>query len=369
MQAGNFKTLLKHLFAIRPVKDYSDEMWHFYTPSPKSKKKWLYQSFVKYQDTIYWTIHCEMQLEFDLKKGTLKEGQSFSSFRATEFDIPAVMNSCIKTLKKVRGDWVGYHRWLLRTLPKQYRFGLVQRRILWDLLSDLYRPDLELPQKEYDLLMKVFDGQERLTSELALPSPPSLNTYLEYCRVGYLANLKKNKSYVGESKTGMEMYKAMADGRDEGLMDIPVGSPEALVKWYHSGRSGGHPWEICRGGNTTHIDLGVYSENDKWFIFLNGNSTGRMLETSRMALAFHKLKMPFRWFHFKDVRLKMEGRDNIGIIPEYHSLHRANQLFEEKDQVFDCLYLYDLGRAKRQIDKFITFLPLEPLYPWNAQRK
>lgn len=217
--------------------------------------------------------------------------------------------------------------------------------------------------------MNIFLRQEGQTDNLALITPPKLSTYLDYCRIAYLANFKKYKSNIKKNMTGMEMYKAMADGRHEGLVEVDPDSADALKTWYHSGRGGGHPWEICRGGNTTHINLGVLNENDKWFIFLEGNSTGRMLETARMALAFHKKKMPFRWFHAGDIRLKMEGQDNIGIIPSCHSLHRANQLFDEKDHVFDCIHWNDLGAHKRKAMDFVTWLPLDPLYPNGDRRK
>lgn len=99
----------------------------------------------------------------------------------------------------------------------------------------------------------------------------SLSTYLNYCRMAYLANLNKYKSHVSKEMSGLEMYKAMADGRHEGLVDLPEDSTEAIIKWYHSSRFGGHPWEICRGGNTTHIALGILEERGKWFILSGQN--------------------------------------------------------------------------------------------------
>lgn len=363
----NFRSLLEHLFKFQPIKECSDEIWRFYIPSPHNKKKWLHQHFTKYQNTIYWIINNDIQLEFDLEKETLKEGGSFS-FHFEEYNILALIRSCLRIFKEAGKNWLEYHHTLLRTLPKKYRFGLIQRRILWDIMPDIYRPDLELAAEEYKLLMDIFDQQDRSSDTLAISSP-TLRTYLDYCKVAYLANFKEGKSNIKKQMSGLEMYKAMADGRHEGLIDILPYSSEDLVKWYHSGRGGGHPWEICRGGNTTHIDLGILHEYDKWFIFLNGNSTGRMLETARMALAFHRKKMPFRWYGFKDVQLKMEGRDNVGIIPEFHSLHRANQLFDGKDNVFDCLHYDDLGAAKIQAKNFITFFSLEPLYPKKARQK
>lgn len=360
-----FRLLLEHLFKFQPFKECSDEIWRFYMPSPHNKRKWLHQHFTKYQNVIYWVINNDIQLEFDLKKETLKEEHSFS--HSEGYDVSTLIKSCIRILKEAEKNWLDYHRKLLRTLPKKYRFGLIERKILWDIMPDIYRPDLELAAKEYKFLTEVFNQQEKFSDTLAISSP-TLQTYLDYCKVAYLAIFKKCKSYIKKQMPGLDMYKAMADGRHEGLIDIKPDSTEDLIKWYHSGRGGGHPWEICRGGNTTHIDLGILHEYDKWFIFLNGNSTGRILETARMALAFHKKKMPFRWYGFRDVRLKMEGCDNIGIIPENYSLHRANQLFDDKDKVFDCLRYNDLGPAKTRAKNFITFLPLEPLYPKTSRQ-
>ncbi len=364
----DFKLLLEQLFKFQPVKECADEIWRLYVPPQNNKQRWLHLHFTKYQNTIYWIIDNDVQLEFDLKKEMLNEKEC-PSFCSEEHDFSALIKSCIKTLKAVEKDWLNCHRSLLKKLPEKYRFGLIERRILWEIVSDIYRPDLELAANEYELLMEIFDRQEMALSDaLAIPSP-TLRTYLDYCKVAYLSNFAKTQSHVKKQMSGLEMYKAMADGRHEGLIDISMDSSEELAAWYRSGRGGGHPWEICRGGNATHIDLGVLHENGKWFVFLNGNSTGRMVETARMALAFYKRKMPFRWVGFNDVRLKMEGRDNIGIIPERYSLHRANQLFENNDRVFDCLHYDDLGAAKKSARGFITFLPIEPLYPKEARLK
>jgi len=92
----NFEELLAHLFDFKPVKKYSDDIWHFYTPSSRHKRKWLIQNFTKYQDTIYWMIHSDTQMEFDLKKRELKTGER--SFHSTEnHDVSAVIQSCIQT--------------------------------------------------------------------------------------------------------------------------------------------------------------------------------------------------------------------------------------------------------------------------------
>ena len=58
------------------------------------------------------------------------------------------------------------------------------------------------------------------------------------------------------------------------------------------GGGGGHPWEIYRGGNTTHIALGVIERHEGWSVYLWGSSTKRMAETIRIALALTKVNLP-----------------------------------------------------------------------------
>ena len=58
------------------------------------------------------------------------------------------------------------------------------------------------------------------------------------------------------------------------------------------------------------------------------------------------------------VRKRLLAQDNIGIVPAYASLHRANQRFSKEQAVFDVMYFEDLGRAKQRLMPFITWEPL-----------
>lgn len=167
------------------------------------------------------------------------------------------------------------------------------------------------------------------------------------------------------------MYKLYADGRHEGLLDIDPSSGKEFADWIdgaHPKREGGgHPWEIKRGGNTTHIDLSVSRPSlyrkDSFKVELRGESIGRMVETIRMFLAIHETKMPISIANPESVRKRLLAQDNIGIIPVYASLHRANQHFSQDMDVFDVMYYDDLGRFKRRITPFITWEPLPILKP------
>jgi hypothetical protein len=162
------------------------------------------------------------------------------------------------------------------------------------------------------------------------------------------------------------MYKIYSDGRHEGLLDIDPSSEQKFADWIdgkHPKRErGGHPWEIMRGGNTTHIDLAVsrpFSYRKEGFkIELCGESICRMVETLRMFLAIYEAKIPISIANPEGVRKRLLAQDNIGFIPSYAALHRANQHFSEDDDVFDVMHYNDLGRFKRRITPFITWEPL-----------
>jgi hypothetical protein len=77
-----------------------------------------------------------------------------------------------------------------------------------------------------------------------------------------------------------------------------------------------------------------------------------------MFLAIHDASLPISIANPEGIRKRLLGQDNIGIIPCYESLHRANQHFGEDKCVFDVMHYDDLGRAKRRILPFITWEPL-----------
>jgi hypothetical protein len=83
-----------------------------------------------------------------------------------------------------------------------------------------------------------------------------------------------------------------------------------------------------------------------------------MTETIRMFLAIHEAKIPISIADPESVRKRLLAQEQIGIIPVYASLHRANQHFSQNKDVFDVMHYDDLGRFKRRITPFITWEPL-----------
>ena len=51
---------------------------------------------------------------------------------------------------------------------------------------------------------------------------------MKYCKVAYTANLRHFKGAIAKEMSGLKMYKRLADGRHEGLVELPLESADAF---------------------------------------------------------------------------------------------------------------------------------------------
>lgn len=138
------------------------------------------------------------------------------------------------------------------------------------------------------------------------------NDFFRFCAMGYAEN-----KYDGCGKTPKEQYVLHADGRDEGLQDIDADSPEAFHAWLHDrDRCGGHPWEVCRGGNSTHVDLRVMEDMRGYFLYLAGAAWNRTMETVKFYLALTRANIPVYLAEAKVLADRLAEEEKIGIVPE-----------------------------------------------------
>ncbi|MCL4415204.1 MAG: hypothetical protein M1365_00665, partial [Actinobacteria bacterium] len=135
-------------------------------------------------------------------------------------------------------------------------------------------------------------------------------------------------------------YLAMADGRDCGLTKLDENSKTAFLNWYkNDSHCGGHPWEICRGGNSTHISLFLYQVENGWKLRLAGSSRARIIETVKMALAFYINKTPFVLEKAEEIFRMIKGIDFIGIVPETIIPRYCHGFFPDEDRINDFMNL------------------------------
>ena len=352
-----------------------DRIWRVLFPD--KEEKWHNLNVNKYKSTFYIThVNDGSSLEFEPKKG-LRTRDAVGSFSHSVENhdelvrewLPLIA-SARKWLKITLKDWIKANKRIQTEYPLRYRYGFVPNTLIHTSLPDVYRLDKELGKKKASKLIRLIEDGFFLKVENTEVPAMTADDYFQYCKIAYIAAKRKQDS-IDKSLSGREMYKLYADGRHEGLLDIDPSSEAEFSDWIdgiHPKRQrGGHPWEIKRGGNTTHIDLAVLRPSpyrQKGFkVELRGESIGRMVETMRMFLAIHKANLPISMANPENVRKRLLAQDNIGIIPPYTSLHRADQHFRKDEDVFDVIHYDDLGRFKQRIIPFITWEPLPILKP------
>ena len=282
----------------------------------------------------------------------------------------SLMGSARRWLNVVARDWIKANMRVWEGYPLNRRYGIVPNSVVSASLPDIYHVDRELGKMRTRKFVRLVEAGLFMREENTVRDSMSAADYFEYCRIAYIAAERKEE-HVDRSLSGREMYSRYADGRHEGLLDIDETSEQEFADWIdrkHPKRTGGgHPWEIKRGGNTTHIDLYVirpeYARKEGFKVVLHGPAIGRLVETIRMFLAIHAAGLPISIAEPEGVRKRLLAQDNIGIVPCYRWLHRANQHFGKDGDVYDVMHYDDLGRFKRRITPFIVWEPLPILKP------
>ena len=264
-------------------------------------------------------------------------------------------------INKLRENPQEYNDNLRRNLSWVKRYGRISRKEFWDILGDeAVRVDLNLGEEKVQRLRDII-GEMQKREEFVL-SKMTANEFFRICEICYDAN-----DYFEDKKkvlSPLEKYLAMSDGRDAGLRNIPEDSAEEFSKWYHSWEVvGAHPWEICRGGNSTHISLFVSETENNWKITLAGSSIGRVEETVRMAVALHDNKIPFELRDAEEILRMVTGNDFIGIVPDNVFPRYCHSLFPREDRIIDFMNLKFLDEFIPEIIGKAFWYPLEDIVP------
>ena len=327
-----------------------DQFWTFVL---REKRSWVRVRIQKYEKTYYITVNgsdpitypdprCEEPIEY---RGRLKSW----------------IDELTLWKKGLSRDPIAAQSKLIRSMPLYLRWGVIQRQNVRDLLPHWLPVEKELTVDETNATLALLKKPD--------PNPQSticLHRFLDYCRVAYQAN-PRTLSAFQPGLSGREYYTKYADGRDGGLLNVEENSPKSFVQWYESkARQGCHPWEIYRGGNSTHIDLAVVrSEKGGWSIYLDAFSSTRLVETCRIALALDKASLPFTFCNKESYKARLLAEDWVGVVPEGTSLNYAWQEFPKEWKVADTIHLCWIfdenpGRRaalKKQMRQIVYWLP------------
>ncbi len=248
-----------------------------------------------------------------------------------------------------------YNARVARELPVWHRTGTITRDDLWRVYpqgKENYFANLS--QDEIDTFLQYAIESKSLQNRL--PNMTA-NDFYSYCAMGYLAN-----NYEGCELTPKLQYRKHADGRDEGLSEIDPDSPEAFATWYDSKSRGyGHPWEVCRGGNSTHIDLYAHHDKSGWYLTVAGSSLWRSAEAIKFFVALYKAGIPVSIHEADRLKNRLLGTEKIGIVPDgvfpsyCHSFFKGENVIDFRNLPFEE-DLRDTMAAR------CTWQPIEPVH-------
>ena len=364
------KTFLQRLAAFEHEFD-GDPRWELLFSN--GKRKWFYLVVSYYNGVYYLTEHigdlAAIQLD---EQGEVVKNTYYATGYPDEERWRMLFPLAMAYLDRVEKDWVGEYRQLVKKFPYKYRQGLIHSKLARHYCENIRRIDQELGPEKLQKFVSMVENREINPFHDGRVKDLTAAKYFEYCKVAYL-NSHLDLDEPSKQLPGIELYKRFADGRHEGLTEIDPDSVSEFRDWMegkHPKRQpGGHPWEILRGGNTTHISLYVFKDrfgpDNSYEIKLRGHSIGRIAETLKIYLALMDRQLTVAIDEPERIRKRLLGQDHIGIVPEYLSLHRAQNLFD--GDVDDVMHLYSFGNAQREIGKLASWRELACLCPVLAR--
>ena len=302
--------------------------------------KWYGFTTAQYKKERFFYIDSKLIFSFDEAKATEKsvKNEKYDYRHIYDF-LDWLLFRVKEETVKLKQDVAGYNDYLDKNLSYNKRTGRLNRKKHWDILgSDAVRLDERLGTHRINSLRKLVEFQESSADPATMEEILAAD-FFRFCEVCYDAN-----DYFNDAETDLspiEKYRRMADRRDGGLCSIDLNSKSAFHNWYHKEDSiGAHPWEICRGGNSTHISLMVSDTNNGWILWLAGSSVVRVEETVRMAVALYKKKIPVNLYQGEAILSMVTGNDFIGIVPENVTPRYCHSLFPEEDKIIDFMNLW-----------------------------
>ncbi|MCK5519573.1 MAG: hypothetical protein KAI81_00545 [Candidatus Marinimicrobia bacterium] len=323
-----------------------EELWEYYYPE---KTKWYNFAVSKYREVYYFYVDSILIFQFE-ENCEHKQAYDFQKELADELFLIVDEN-----IKRIKEDLRKYNVYISSRLPHKKRTGRIKRSDFWFVSPEC--KDEFNNQISTEMLKILYE----ITIQLETPifqklSEMNSGDFFRFCEIGYDAN-----GYFDDSKTNLsakEKYNTMADRRDCGLKKLNDSSNSEFINWYQKESScGGHPWEICRGGNSTHISLFINMDEGGWSLRLAGSSRARVIETIKMAVALYQQQVPFILDHAEEIYKIAKGIDYIGIVPEGVIPRYCHGYFPQEDKIIDFMNLDD--EKSNEIIKLAYWYPLK----------
>ena len=223
---------------------------------------------------------------------------------------------------------------ILSKIPYIYRKGKIKRKDLWEVCpkskKDFFKP---YDKREIKKFFSFFNSES--PANAMLPNMTA-RIYYEACAVvynalgmqretptyNYVETDAERERYGGVHQTPKEQYYALAEGRDDGLKNVPMDDPAAFEEWTREEGpyydfNGSHPWEIIPAFSVS-FSMHLYpeqNENGEHYFGLSGDSSVRAPETRVAANALYEAGYPIIVHEADEIKSRIEGIDYISIAP------------------------------------------------------
>ena len=226
-----------------------------------------------------------------------------------------------------------YEEEVLNQIPYYQRVGTINRAVLWKAQNNERAYGEFDTFKNRDGFLKIDEESLENTAE-RIPIMTS-RVFFECCKAGYDEN-----NYDTENLNLCEAYLRYSDCRDEGLSNLPIDDADAFSKWYEGRPRCGHPWEVCRGGNSTHVSLYVAKDDKGFWFIVAGSSESRFLESINFYMAIKRLGYPVEIRQGAMLANRLKGNELIGIVP-HHVIPRYCEGMFQGEKIFSFLHIYE----------------------------
>ena len=295
-------------------------------PKPKVWYKLAVKHFTRNSGEEFYALFIDHKYVFGVKdynSREILEGTDLLEWAISEAE---------NVVDKVREGT--YRATVLEKIPYIYRTGTIKRSDLWKIYPDSKR-DFFKAYRKRDLVKfgKYFGGEK--PGPMPLPRMTA-RVFYEACAVVYKAlgrqrevrsylfkeSSEERKWYGDEKQTPKEMYYANADGRDNGLIDVPMDDPDAFEEWaqgkgeYYT-FNGSHPWEIIPSFDISlSMHLAPRKRETGYFFVLSGDSFPRTPETIIAANALYEAGYPVEVVGLDGIQKRLEGEDYLTVAPQ-----------------------------------------------------
>jgi hypothetical protein len=205
-----------------------------------------------------------------------------------------------------------YNNYVKENLPSIHKTGTITYNDFWSVFPDMKEDFFkDITQDEVNEFVKCMQEQGSREDTEGRLSDMTVNDFYYACSLGYKAN-----NYEGTDLPLEHQYFKHADGRDDDLHTIKRDSPEAFLEWYNDKDKYGHPWEVCRGGNSTNISLYPIRDEKGFYFVLSGDAWTRTIESVKFYLALRGVGIPVYMYNGKNLGERLLGIEKIGVVPE-----------------------------------------------------